>query len=140
VINSEEFDWLAYDCKYLPRLQGSMAALWWGVRSCQKKRTLFYRLLVMPEEILPVFEPFGNGNSAGSTSGQEQHSVPVSRKDQINRAWNDPGRNARPVQKELELHQKEVGSTRNDLNRVGMTSERGENDQQVVPKSFFFMF
>jgi hypothetical protein len=153
VIGSEEFDWLAYDCKYLPRLQGSVAANWWGARSCQKKRTLFYRLLVMPEEVLPVFEPFGNGNSAGSTNGQEQHFGRVSgndlRKaemtgsvvanggnDQISRVWNDPGRKVRPVQNELELHRKDVGITRNDLNRQRMTSERQENDQQVVPVSF----
>jgi hypothetical protein len=152
VISAEEFDWLVYDCKYLPRLQGSVAADWWGARSCQKKRTLFYRLLVKPEEILPLFDPFGSGGSAGSTSGSEQHSVLVSRNDlnrsgingpeassgndQVRRAWNDLGRNTRPIQKELELHWNEVGTTRNDLNRVGMTSERGENDQQVVPVSF----
>jgi hypothetical protein len=153
VISSEEFDWLAYDCKYLPRLQTSMAAGWWGTRSYQKKRTLFYRLLVLPEEVLPVFEPFGNGNSAGSTNGQEQHRVLVSGNEQnkagktrpgtansgndpLSRAWNDLGRNFRPVQKELELHQNEVGTTRNDLNRQRMTSEREENYQQVVPRSF----
>jgi hypothetical protein len=152
VISAEEFDWLAYDCKYMPRLQANVAAGWWGVRSCQKKRTLFYRLLVMPDEVLPVFEPF-NTSSLGSTSGREQHGVQVSGNylkeagingmvqassgnDQISRAWNDPGRNVRPVQKELELARNEVGITRNDLNRVGMTSESGESDQQVVPRSF----
>jgi hypothetical protein len=153
VISCEEFDWLAYDCKYLPRLPGSVAAFWWGGRSCQKKRTLFYRLLVRPEEVLPAFEPFGSGGSAGSTSDREQHSIPVilanrnetgingpgaanGGKDQISRAWNDPGRNVRTVQKQLELHRKDVGSTRNDLNRREMTLERQENDQQVVPRSF----
>jgi hypothetical protein len=153
VISSEEFDWLAYDCKYLPKLEGNVAASWWGARSCQKKRTLFYRLLALPEEVLPPFQPFANGSSAGSTSGQEQHGVVVSENDrngsevtgpvaanngndQISRAWNDPGRNVRLVQKELELYQKDVGSTQNDLNRMRMTSERGENYQQVVPRSF----
>jgi hypothetical protein len=153
VISSEEFEWLAYDCKYLSNLQGSLAAGWWGGRSCQKKRTLFYRLLVMPEEVLPVFEPFDSGKSAGSSSVREQHGVAVSGNDlkeaginrlaqkssgsdQISRAWNDPGRNVRPVQNELELHRNEVGTTRNDLNRRGMTSEGNEKDQKVVPRSF----
>jgi hypothetical protein len=121
VVSSEEFDWLAYDCKYLPRLQGSMAASWWGARSCQKKRTFFYRLLVRPEEVLPVFEPF-NGNRTSCTAEQEQHGVPVSENDQISRAWNDLGRKVSPVQNELELYQNEVGTTRNDLNRMRMTS------------------
>jgi hypothetical protein len=139
VISAEEFDWLAYNCKYLPRVQASLAAGWWGARSCQKKRTLFYRLLVMPQEVLPPFQPFGSGGSAGSTSGQEQHvgringndlnelgmSGPlavISENDQLSQAWNDLGRNVRPVQKELELHQNDLGTTQNDLNRVGMTS------------------
>jgi hypothetical protein len=42
----------------------------------------------------------------------------------------------RPVQNELELHHKDVGTTWNDLNRLRITSERQENDQQVVPRSF----
>jgi hypothetical protein len=153
MISSEEFDWLAYDCKYLLRLQGSIAARWWGARSCQKKRTLFYRLLVMPEEVLPAFEPFGNGNSLGSTSGREQQVGRVSGNDQnkteitgpvvtnngndqLSRAWKDLGRNVRPVQNELELHWNGVGITRNDLNSGRMTSNITENDQQVVPVSF----
>jgi hypothetical protein len=153
VISAEEFDWLVYDCKYLPRLQANIPANWWGTRSCQKKRTLFYRLLVIPDEVLPAFEPFGNGNSVGSTSGREQHvgrasgndlnkaeiTGPVvtnNGNDQISRAWNDPGRKVRPVQNELELHRKDVGTTWNNLNPGRMTSERGENDQPVVPRSF----
>jgi hypothetical protein len=56
--------------------------------------------------------------------------------DQISRAWNDLGRKVRPVQNELELHRNEVVITRNDLNWSGSTSERQENDQQVVPRSF----